>query len=65
MVEKRDTVLALVVNTGYTTRRGRIIRKILTRVSKTSEIFKSALYFLLEAFGIAMIIYFATIGYLK
>lgn len=36
VVEKRDTVLALVVNTGYTTRRGRIIRKILTRVASTS-----------------------------
>lgn len=36
VVEKRDTILALVVNTGYTTRRGRIIRKILTRVPGTS-----------------------------
>ncbi len=32
VLEKRDSVLALVVYTGYTTRRGRIIRKILTRV---------------------------------
>lgn len=36
VVEKKGTVYALVVNTGYTTRRGRIIRKILTRVSGTS-----------------------------
>lgn len=53
------------MNTGYTTRRGRIIRKILTRVPGQSEIFKSALYFLLEAFIVAMIIYFATIAYMK
>jgi len=36
VVEKKDVVYALVVNTGYTTKRGRIIRKILTRVTGTS-----------------------------
>ena len=43
--EKKGNVIALVVNTGYTTRRGRIIRKILNKVPKTAQIFKSALLF--------------------
>lgn len=34
IMQKKTDVLALVVNTGYTTRKGRIIRKILTKVPK-------------------------------
>lgn len=36
VVEKRGHPLAVVIYTGYSTRRGRIIRKILTKVRKSS-----------------------------
>lgn len=36
VVEKKDVVYALVVHTGYATKRGRIIRKILTRIPTKS-----------------------------
>lgn len=61
MLEKKGEVLALVVHTGYATRRGRIIRKILTKLPVKSDLFRKALLFLLEAFIIASIIYFATL----
>lgn len=64
-MDKRGIVLALVVYTGYLTRRGRIIRKILTKQPKASEIFNSALNFLLSAFVVSMIIYFSTIAFHK
>lgn len=47
MLEKKDdVVLALVINVGFATRRGRIIRKIRTKVSKIPQIFKRAMMFL-------------------
>lgn len=61
MLEKKGNVMALVVNIGYTTRRGRIIRKILTKVPARSDLFNKALLFLLEAFIVGSIIYFATL----
>lgn len=53
--------MALVINIGFATRRGRIIRKILTRIPVSSDLFKKAFIFLLIAFAVAAIIYFATI----
>ena len=64
MLEKKGDVLALVINTGYTTRRGRIIRKILTKVQTKSDLFQKALLFLLEAFVVGAIIYFATLSFM-
>ena len=55
----------MVVYTGYTTRRGRIIRRILARNEEYPSIFKRALIFLIEAFIIALIIYFATLSFVK
>ena len=63
MLEKKGDVLALVVNIGYATRRGRIIRKILARVVKTPDCFWKAMQFLGECFVIAIIIYFATLPF--
>jgi cation-transporting ATPase 13A2 len=51
----------MVVNIGYGTRRGRIIRKILTRVTKAPDFFKTALIFLVETLIIGVIIYLATL----
>lgn len=51
------------VYTGYTTRRGRIIRRILARTEQYPAIFSRALIFLVEAFIVSMVIYFATLGF--
>jgi magnesium-transporting ATPase (P-type) len=53
--------LAVVVNVGYGTRKGRIIRKILNRVPIMPDFFKTALIFLVETCIIALVIYFITI----
>jgi magnesium-transporting ATPase (P-type) len=58
------TPLALAVRTGYTSRRGRIIRKILHKNPKEPQFFKTFIYFLTETYlvgGIA--IYFATLKF--
>jgi cation-transporting ATPase 13A3/4/5 len=54
-----------VVYTGYTSRRGRIIRKILAKNPKSTEMFTRGLLFLGEVFIIAMILYFSTIAFAK
>ena len=63
VLEKRGDTLALVINIGYATRRGRIIRKILARVTKTPDCFWKAMIFLTECFIVAIIIYFATLPF--
>ncbi len=55
----------MVVNIGYATRRGRIIRKILTIIPKDPDFFMSAVYFLSETCLIAIILYLATLTVLK
>lgn len=52
----------VVVNIGYATRRGRIIRKILTRVPKVPDFFLSAVYFLLETLTVGVVIYACTVN---
>jgi cation-transporting P-type ATPase 13A2 len=52
----------VVVNIGYATRRGRIIRKILTRVPKVPDFFLLAVYFLFETLVAAIIIYACTVN---
>jgi cation-transporting ATPase 13A3/4/5 len=46
---------------GYATRRGRIIRKILTRVPAVPDFFMTAVYFLVETCIIGIILYLATL----
>ena len=53
----------MVINIGYATRRGRIIRKILSRESQTPDFFWKAMIFLTECFIIATIIYLATLPF--
>lgn len=53
--------MGLVINTGYATRRGRIIRKILNRVPNDPDFFMSAIYFLVETFIVGTILYLATL----
>ena len=62
MLSIKENTIALAVHTGYTSRRGRIIRKILVKSQKMPEFFKSLLFFLLEVYIVGGVItYFATI----
>lgn len=47
IINSKENSFALVINTGYTTKRGQIIRKIINRHVKTPDIVKSALVFLI------------------
>ncbi len=51
----------MVINTGYASKRGRIIRKILNRVPTVPHFFKTFIYFLAETYIVGIIICFATI----
>jgi P-type E1-E2 ATPase len=52
--------LAMVMHTGYTSKRGRILRKILHRTSATPHFFKTCIVFLLINWVIGMLIYLGT-----
>lgn len=60
IVEKRDQALALVIHTGYASRRGRIIRNILNKVYTFPQIFVKTMLFFGEAFVVAFLIYLGT-----
>lgn len=51
----------MVVNTGYRSRRGAIIRKISNKVHVDPEMFKTAIYFLLETLFVGIIVYLVTL----
>lgn len=58
---KEDTRV-LSIHTGYTSKRGRIIRKILTKKQKMPEFFRSVIYFLVEIYIVGgIIVYFASL----
>jgi cation-transporting ATPase 13A2 len=61
VIESRGSPLALAVNTGFVTRKGRIFRKILFREHIEPEFYWSALYFLLEMFIYCTIIFLGMI----
>jgi magnesium-transporting ATPase (P-type) len=52
----------MVINTGYGTKRGRILRKILNKNSNTPQFFKTFIYFLIEMYIVGVIIYLATLS---
>jgi magnesium-transporting ATPase (P-type) len=58
---KKEGVLAMAVNVGFGSRRGRIIRKILTKRPKQPEFFKKMIYFLLEVLVVSLVLYAATV----
>lgn len=64
VVEKRMTSLALVVNVGYASRRGRIVRKILTKTIGFTEVFKKCMIFFLEIFIVSNIIYLGALEFM-
>ena len=52
---------AIVINTGYTTTRGRIIRRILHRDIKDPDILRSILIFVAEVVAVGFFIYLVTL----
>lgn len=60
IVEKRDKVLAVVINVGYASRRGRIIRNILNKVYTFPQIFIKTMLYFGEMFIVGLIIYLGT-----
>lgn len=52
---------AIVINTGFTTTRGRIIRRILNREVRDPDLLRSILIFVLEMVSIGFIVYLATL----
>ena len=48
MFEKSNDIRAIAINTGFTTKRGRIIRKILNQINEEPKIYKTALVFIVE-----------------
>ena len=50
----------MVIHVGFGSRRGQIIRKILTKVIKQPEYFTKLLIFLLEVWVVALVLYLAT-----
>lgn len=57
----KEHTLAVAVNVGYASQRGRIIRKILNKTSKQPEFFMKLIFFQLEVMAVSFIIYFATL----
>lgn len=47
MKTRREGSLALAVNIGFASNRGRIIRKILTKKAKQPDLIKKLMYFLI------------------
>jgi len=50
----------MVIHTGYSSKRGRILRKILHRTQSVPHFFTTCIYFLAEAYIIAVILYLGT-----
>ena len=61
VIESRPNTLAMVVQTGYRTHRGRTIRKIMNRHAKEPDFFLTAIFFFIEAWIVATVIFLATL----
>lgn len=58
---KAGNTYTVVINTGFTTHRGRIIRKIMNRTIKDPDIIRTTLIFVLEVAIVSCITFFATL----
>lgn len=58
---KKGSTFAVAINTGFTTHRGRIIRKILNRTVKDPDILRTTMVFVLEVVIVSVITFFATL----
>lgn len=58
---KTGNTYAVVINTGFTTHRGRIIRKIMNRTVKDPDIIRTTLVFVIEVVIVSMITFFAVL----
>lgn len=61
LLESRGDPLVLVVNTGFSTRKGRIFRKILNNTPTMPEFFKSGISYLAIMFAAGYVIFFCMI----
>lgn len=57
-----NNALAMVVHTGYASKRGRILRKILHRHPNVPHFFTTFIYFLVEAYIVSIFIYLSTLS---
>jgi len=60
--ESGSETRAMVINTGFATRKGRILRHMLNRVPKEPDFFKQAIIFLIFSGIVSIILFFATIN---
>lgn len=58
---KKGNTFTVVINTGFTTHRGRIIRKIMNRTAKDPDIIRTTLIFVLEVLIVSLIAFFSTL----
>jgi magnesium-transporting ATPase (P-type) len=56
-----QNALAIAMHTGYTSKRGRILRKILNRSPATPHFFTTCMYFLVFNYLVGIIVYLATL----
>lgn len=61
ILDCRDEAKALVIHTGYVSRRGRIIRKITNKVNTDPEMFRNAIFFFLESLAVGIVVYLVTL----
>lgn len=61
METKTGNTFAVVIHTGFTTTRGRIIRKILNRTVKDPDMLRSLMLFIVEVVIVSMVAFFATL----
>lgn len=64
ILEAREYSKAIVINTGFHTFRGRIIRKILAKERKEPDLFRSVIFFVLEVVVVSIIGFFACLPFL-
>jgi magnesium-transporting ATPase (P-type) len=52
----------MVINTGYSTKRGKILRKMLNKKINDPHFFKTFILFLVEMYAVAVVIYLGTLN---
>ena len=57
----KESALAVAINIGYGSRRGRIIRHILTKVTKQPEFFNKIIMFHIEVMVISIVVFLASL----
>lgn len=53
--------MVMAMHTGYTSKRGRILRKIIHKTASAPHFFTTCMYFLLENYIVGVILYLGTL----